>query len=494
MISLASIIKKMKSTSILGKSNLIKSYILSKLWYLAPVVNFTNNQYKKIRNLIKWTLFSKSTSFSPNDTQKGSLSEDRMSLPGEISFTNLPNIQARISSIKSKFIIEMQNTIMDQTEPLDHLYWLEYSIYKDMSVNKRYCPLFAIRNISNETPKSPMDDWIAQAHFSYQQLPQHHSTMPSVGDEVTVFQYSNAILPDFGRIVSINGNTVTIQKEKDEKLIDKDSHKVFDENIITPHLFYKWEHSETKKISKLIYQNCKNRLFLSMKGKKRQFLWSNKNNIITDKLLVKQQELLYTEGQTKNFQKFEINKRSLKASKKCRENIFSFHFKIFNNILPIFNEKKECALCKQHGLNNWHLFLECKAAKQVEKTMLLSLGVKENKIEKFIELRKKITREGSKKSELQNLMWTRNWAIWKFYNDYTHGKIKEWQNLEDILLVKWAMEEFRTLNFAKSLFEKRSKPLNKEWNNWTLIYKFDLLPNSLIIPKNKKIIQKFFIL
>jgi hypothetical protein len=124
-----------------------------------------------------------------------------MSLPGEISFTNLPNIQARISSIKSKFIIEMQNTITDQTEPLDHLYCLEYSIYKDMSVNKRHCPLFAIRNISNETHKSPKDDWIAQAHFSYQCLPQHHSTTPSVGDEVTVFQYSNTVLTDFGRIV-----------------------------------------------------------------------------------------------------------------------------------------------------------------------------------------------------------------------------------------------------------------------------------------------------
>jgi hypothetical protein len=47
MISLASIIKKMKSTSILGKSNLIKSYILSKLWYLAPVLTSPTTNIKK---------------------------------------------------------------------------------------------------------------------------------------------------------------------------------------------------------------------------------------------------------------------------------------------------------------------------------------------------------------------------------------------------------------------------------------------------------------
>ena len=43
-ILLATIIKKMKSTSTLGKANLVKSYILSKLWYLAPIVTFTSSQ------------------------------------------------------------------------------------------------------------------------------------------------------------------------------------------------------------------------------------------------------------------------------------------------------------------------------------------------------------------------------------------------------------------------------------------------------------------
>lgn len=143
---------------------------------------------------------------------------------------------------------------------------------------------------------------------------------------------------------------------------------------------------------------------------------------------------------------------------------------------------------------SWHLFLECNTAKFFEKRMLVLLGKKENKAENFIELRKKITKEGSKKSELQNLMWTRNWAIWKCYNDYTHGRIKPWQNLEVILLVKLSLEEFRTLNFVKVLKEKVGKCPSTEWNNWTLIYKFNLQLQFQILPKNKNITEKFWTL
>ena len=46
-------------------------------------------------------------------------------------------------------------------------------------------------------------------------------------------------------------------------------------------------------------------------------------------------------------------------------------------------------------------------------------------------------------------MWTRNWSIWKLYNDIYQGRIKQLQKWEDILLIKLAIEEFRTLRFSE---------------------------------------------
>ena len=492
MILLATIIKKMKSTSTLGKANLVKSYILSKLWYLAPIVTFTSSQIKNIENIIKWSLFSHKTVFSLQDKQFSKISLERLSQPKNFSIAHIPNIQARISSIKCKFLIELQDYIMSEEEPLEHLYWLEYSIFKDMHFNKRWCPLFSIRNISMETPKSN-DSWIAQTHFAYQNIPSQNSLQPKVGDLVSVF-YCNAIDPIQGKLISKNGKILTVQRsDTNNRKMKYDINRVFDANIISPHLFFKWDYSETRKISQVIYQNCKNRIFLNVKGKRRTFLENNKDLIITDDFLRKQEDFFYTEGQTKLFERHSINKKSLNISKYCRENIFSFHFKIFNNFLPLYNVERNCKLCNKHGLDPWHLFLECVVVNTIEVWMLNALGLQDHQVEKAIRLRKEVTREGAKEAELQNLMWTRNWSIWKLYNDFSHGRIKQWHKWEDIFLIKLAIEEFRTLNFAKLHSERLGKDLISKWNDWSLIYKFNFFPSIHIIPKNKQIIEKFAI-
>lgn len=216
-----------------------------------------------------------------------------------------------------------------------------------MVINKRFCPLFAIRNVGNDNPISANDEWIALTHFSSKFIPTPVETKPKVGEMVSVFQYNDAILPSIGRIISWKEDKVTIQRDNGRK-IKKDICKVFDENINASHLFLKWEYSETNRVSLLIYQNCKNRIFLHKGGKEhRVFLGNNKFNLITDKLLVNQENLINTEGQLKNFETFEVKKPSLELSRSCRENIFSFHFKIFYNILPIYNREKECKLCRK---------------------------------------------------------------------------------------------------------------------------------------------------
>ena len=129
----------------------------------------------------------------------------------------------------------------------------------------------------------------------------------------------------------------------------------------------------------------------------------------------------------------------------------------------------------------------------IEVWMLNALGLQDNQVEKAIRLRKEITREGAKEVELQNLMWTRNWSIWKLYNDFSHGRIKQWHKWEYIFLIKLAIEESRMLNFAKLHSERLGKDLISKWNDWSLFYKFNFFPSIHIIPKNKQIIEKFAI-
>lgn len=123
----------------------------------------------------------------------------------------------------------------------------------------------------------------------------------------------------------------------------------------------------------------------------------------------------------------------------------------------------------------------------------MRIGINENKVEKYIRIRKKITREGSKKKELHSAMWTRNWAIWKLYNDFSHDRIDRNQNLEDVLLYRISLEEFRSLFFVKMLHEKSGNKLDSTWNEWNLIYKFNFASLAQIIPKNQKISDRFFI-
>ena len=163
----------------------------------------------------------------------------------------------------------------------------------------------------------------------------------------------------------------------------REMEEVFDENINAAHLFYNWDTRNIKEISLLIYQNAKNRFFLQKQKK---------------------------ESPLSKFLK-----------KTNRENIFSFHFKIFNNILPIYNKENECKFCKKHGVNGWHLILECEVTKEIEKKMLMKIGYSNNTALNYIDARKKITKTGTQKKAVQSLIWTRNWAIWKLYNDHTHN-------------------------------------------------------------------------
>ena len=153
--------------------------------------------------------------------------------------------------------------------------------------------------------------------------------------------------------------------------------------------------------------------------------------------------------------------------------------------------ERNCKLCNKHGLDSCHLFLECVVVNTIEVWMLKALGLQDHQVEKAIRLRKEVTRERAKEAELQNLMWTRNWSIWKLYNDFSHGRIKQWHKWEDIFLIKLAIEEFSTLNFAKLYSERLGKDLISKWNDWSLIYKFIFFPSIHIIPKNIQIIEIF---
>jgi hypothetical protein len=495
MIKISTIIKNMRSISLVGKSKLIKSYVLSKIWYLAPIIYISNQNVDKISKIIKWCLSSKKKDFSLDDKQRSGISFNRMALPKNFSILNLPNILARVSSLKAKFVLEFQQAIELEKVPANHLYWLEYSILKDMILNKRICPLFSIRNTTYDNPVSVDDKWIEQTQFAYKFIPTTKVSLPKLGDLVCAFSKNDGISFTQGRVVRVNGKTITIQGSNKRK-INKEVRKVFDAKKLSSYLFYKWDHSSIKELSKLIYQNCKNRIFLQSQKKnspQRHFLEKNIENLITDKNFEKEPNLFLSEGQTSNFNSLGISPNAIQLSKACRENIFSFHLKIHFNVLPIYNAQKNCKLCDKHGPGSWHLFLECKVVEEIEKQMLMRIGIDENKVEKYIRIRKKITREGSKKKELHSAMWTRNWAIWKLYNDFSHDRIDRSQNLEDVLLYRISLEEFRSLFFVKILHEKNGNKLDSSWNEWNLIYKFNFASLAQIIPKNQKISDRFFI-
>eukprot|EP01091_Cochliopodium_minus_P013438 TRINITY_DN432_c0_g2_i4.p1 TRINITY_DN432_c0_g2~~TRINITY_DN432_c0_g2_i4.p1 ORF type:complete len:1320 (-),score=301.97 TRINITY_DN432_c0_g2_i4:116-4075(-) len=474
MVKNATIIKKAKNLSTIGKSKMIKSYVLSLIYYQAPIVPISDKMVKKMENLVKWCLWSKSMTFDLNQKTKGSLSTDRMSLPKELSYLNLPNIKLRISSIKAKTIIEVQETLEKEVNIPQHLYWLEYIIHKDMEKNKRCIPIFAVRNQREMKWKKGDDKWIAQAHLTYKDLPRNNEQLPSVGDNVIIIS-KNGKKENKGKLEEITENSWKIKLSN--KIFNCKKEKVYHEKFETSHLTFEWSYWGTGSLAKELYQNSKNRMIIKNRNDANiNLLWKNcKEKLADDKSLFSSigKVNFFTRGQQKCFEKFNIKTNTLSNSKTCRENIFSFHARIILNILPIYNKERKCKLCSEKISNGWHILLDCKAAERIQLDTLKELGYEERNAKQKILDRKNITQSGSANPVTQNCAWTLNWAIWKLYNAVSHEKIIPTQTLSEALRFFISMEEFRTFNFWRKSQMKDYKDEKKHWEKGALIYRFE---------------------
>ena len=209
--------------------------------------------------------------------------------------------------------------------------------------------------------------------------------------------------------------------------------------------------------------------------------------------MLKNREATFTKGQIKHFRKYNIKTNDFNISRNCRENIYSFHAKLFLNCLPIYNQENKCELCGERLSDGWHLLLECQKINEIEMEALKTLKYDDQKAQQKINERKMITKSGSKNRIAQNCAWTANWTIWKFYNTFKHEGIPNYVSLKDAFLFRTSMEEFRSTNYFK-----KNKELNliKEQVNWkkgNVMYKFVDFNNPKIKLK-KHVIGSYFIL
>ena len=167
---------------------------------------------------------------------------------------------------------------------------------------------------------------------------------------------------------------------------------------------FKWKNPlKLKQNAKQNYQNARNKKILKIKN--------SNNELINNTHIKNNKEIILTKGQ-KKFLDLGWNLSCVKNTKKARPAIQSFHFKVVNRALP-WNEVENCPLCKTHKLSEHHLLLECSEIEKMERKQLENLKIKEEKIDNLIKDRKQITKNGDKFPEIQSLVWTKNWAIWK---------------------------------------------------------------------------------
>ena len=370
---------------------------------------------------------------------------------------NLPDVQLRQASFKSKFLTIFQNITLCPSPFLaipSWFTWLEEVLILDKIEYNRDRIILGVNN--SQKCKKVICSWLKEVNMFWQFLPHLDNLLIKPSNLVKTLTCNGTPRKTF------RSGLVTSSNEKSSKVFSNKGELV-EENT-------KYLHKQLPKDSSCFHKKCnpfnvKIDYIHSLIVKHKFNVSKVQNTVVipSNREIYSDYKPIYTPVQEimLNLPIIKKNKKFHLQKSMCRIAITDLKFRIFNNILPRFtdNDHKNCILCNELLDSSLHLLFQCPFVLEEEIKAYTLLGFKKEKAIQFQKTRINNSFKSSFKRVPHSSLWIANWSLWKSITIFVNDKDNK-DDIPKLFSNVFCCEEYRFL--AKLIINFNNRKYLKE--------------------------------